>query len=470
VGWGMSIRCVHGATAAVGCLAMLMSSPLFAQAVATQSAAPSAPAGRTGIHGSNTVGATLMPLLIRKFGAVPEEQSIRILSQKAERGVVELHSHGSGTAFSSLLDGKAVIGMSSRAIKSDEVAKLQTRYGGNMLGPDSEHVIALDGLAVFVNRRNPAGAKPMTLDTLAKIFSGEISNWSQIDGGQPGPIMVHGRDEKSGTFGTFEDLVLKPAKKVISPSAKRYESSEQLSDAIEADVSAIGFSGLPYVRNNQALAIATSCGISHTPSRFGVQTEVYPLSRRLFLYTAGQPSEPLARALLTYAKSDAAQPVVQEAGFIDQRVELEDNADRSRWLQAARENSDPRATKPQVDRFLLDGQKIQRASINFRFQYNSAELDSKALADVQRLAAHLRNQKITGRQWTLVGFADNRGNYEYNGDLARRRAEAVGNALASAGVTVGPGNFSNHSWLAPVACNDSDAGRALNRRVEVWLR
>jgi phosphate transport system substrate-binding protein len=89
---------------------------------------------------------------------------------------------------------------------------------------------------------------------------------------------------------------------------------------------------------------------------------------------------------------------------------------------------------------------------------------------VQRLAAHLRKQKISGRQWTLVGFADNVGTYDYNADLARRRAEAVGRALTGAGVIVTPGNIANHSWLAPVACNDSDAGRALNRRVEVWLR
>lgn len=439
--------------------------------------------GHVAIHGSNTIGASFMPLLIRKygeslpggsvdvkFGAVADEQTISLISNGAERGAVELAAHGSGTAFSGLLEGRTTIGMSSRAIKPDEAKALQSRYGVNMLGSDSEHVIALDGLAVIVNRSNPAGAISFSPEQIARIFAGEVTDWSQIAGGPTAPIIVFRRDEKSGTASTFEDLIVKPFKKTITPAAKSFESSEQLSDAVEADVNAIGFIGLPYVRNNQPLPIATGCGIAHAPSRFAIQTEVYPLSRRLYLYTLGTPDDQLARNIVAFAKSDAAQAIVQEAGFIDQSIEMEDAQARARWLQAVRDNSDSRASPKDLARMLQDGESVQRASVNFRFQTGSSDLDNKALADVRRLAAYLRSSAALGKQWSLVGFADSIGDYATNLELSRRRAVAVGEALSREGVTVARANLAAYSWLAPVACNDNDQGRALNRRVEVWLR
>src|SRR5208337_4554653 len=96
---------------------------------------------------------------------------------------------------------------------------------------------------------------------------------------------LYARDAKSGTFDTFDNLVLKPGNLKISPEAKRFESSPDLSDETARDPDGIGFAGFAYIRNAKPLAISSVCGIVSTPEVFSVKTKEYPLSRRLYLYT-----------------------------------------------------------------------------------------------------------------------------------------------------------------------------------------
>lgn len=436
---------------------------------------------RVAIQGSNTIGATLMPMLVRKFaetlpssdvqvefGNKAEEQTLRIRSNGAEKFVAELASHGSGTSFKGLLAGTADIGMSSRAIKPDEVATLNQKYSQNMLAADSEHVLGLDGLAVVVSRSNPLRDRVFDIETLARIFSGEVKSWSEI-GGPAAPIAVHARDEKSGTYDTFNDLVLKPHKKVISPAASRYESSEQIAEAVEKDAGAIGFIGLAYVRNNQPLAIGSSCGLGATPTRFAVQTEVYPLARRLYLYTLGAPRGTWARDLVAFSLSDAAQPIVRDAGFVDQSIEAEPADAKKQWLAALAANPSPLVPPRLAGQFTRLAQAVQRTSVVFRFAPNATEFDSKSKKDALRLARFLRQPAQAGRSLYVIGFSDESGQLTSNLALSRERAKAVAAVLAKEGVTVGEANTIALGPAGPVACNSDERGRALNRRVEVWV-
>lgn len=436
---------------------------------------------RFGIHGSNTIGAKLMPALLKAFGGQlqdtqvkfglseqPDELTIALRKADSDVAIIDLKTHGSGTAFEGLLSGAATIGMASRRIKAEEARALGARYGVNMLAPASEHVIALDGLAIIVNRDNPLKSIAFSKETVGRIFAGEITDWSEI-GGRPGRIKVHARDDKSGTFSSFEDLVMKPFKKPLKFDALRYESSDKLSDEVEADVNAIGFIGLPYVKNNQALAIGYACGIAHAPSRFAIQSEVYPLSRRLYLYTLGAPRHPTAHQLVAYAVSDAAQQVVRDADFVDQTIEFEDTALKEKWLNDVLATRDRRVPDQLLQNMLQAARSTQRASVVFRFASGSSELDNKALQDVQRVARLLNSQAFRNRPWYLVGFADALGGFRSNQRLSHERAVTVARALASEGVSVPHDRIFGFSWLTPVACNDDDEGRALNRRVELWF-
>lgn len=447
----------------------------------SSAAAPGA--GRFGIHGSNTIGERLMPMLIdayaqQRLGSPatkkaprPEEQEITLQSGSSTRAVIDFRSHGSGTSAKGLLSGAALIGMSSRRANVAERADISASFNLDIWAPENEHVLALDGLAVIVNSSNPVTS--LSLDQIARIFSGATTNWSEV-GGVNAPIRVLRRDEKSGTFDTFKGLVLEPVKMEIAPTAQRFESSENLSDEVAKDANAIGFIGLPYVNANRALKLSSSCGLSQAPTRFSIKSEQYPLARRLFLYTLGSPSEPTARELLQFALSDSVQPTVIEAGFIDQAIEYQDEGEQREWVGAIGANPlkglDPKAEVPRnFERALLSAlENDRRSSIVFRFETGSARLDTRAFQDVQRLARYVSGQNA--QKVYLAGFADSKGSWRRNLELAAERASTVAFALAEAGVRIPKSNIFTMSYLAPVACNDTDLGMAKNRRVEVWIR
>jgi phosphate transport system substrate-binding protein len=436
--------------------------------------------GNVSIAGSNTIGASLMPALLRKLGesvpggkvevnfGQPDEQSLVLTSPGAQPMKVELAAHGSDTAFQGLLDGTAAIGMASRSIKPEEASAIKKKLKVNMLDRDSEHVIALDGLAVIVNKANPLKSFAFTTETLAQIFSGEISDWSQI-GGKAGAITLRARDDKSGTYGTFKDLMLKPNNKTLALSAKRYESSDELSEAVANDESAIGFIGFPYIRDNEALAVGSKCGIVQWPTRFSVQSEVYPLARRLYLYTLGAPRDEATKTIVTYATSDAAQTVVREQGFIDQSIEFEDPQLKKNRLADLKQQADPSVPRNTYLELIKIAEGTRRASVSFRFNTGSAELDNKAVLDVARLARLLAQPEMTGKKWYLVGFADSGGAFAVNKDLSVQRAKSVARALRQNGVKATSDSILGYGWLSPVACNETAVGKQLNRRVEVWV-
>jgi phosphate transport system substrate-binding protein len=362
--------------------------------------------------------------------------------------------------------------MASRRLKPEEVKALDDRFHADALAPGNEHVLALDGLAVIVNAANPV--QKLDLAQIAAIFAGKVTRWSEV-GGANEPINVLRRDDKSGTFDTFKSLVLAPAKLDIAPNLRAFESSEALSEEVTRDAGAIGFVGMPYVNRNAAVAIGSNCGIVGKPSKFSVKTEDYPLARRLFLYTMGAPAEPVARDFLRYALSDEAQPTIEEAEFVDQAVMFEDESEQSQWASAF--SSDPKRGLPSgkvvpanaIAEFKKLTSATRRSSAVLRFREASAELDNRALEDVARLARFLKSPALAGKPFYLVGFADANGDWRRNLGLTKHRAQRVAEALTRAGQKVPAGAVKTFSFLAPSACNDSEAGAAKNRRVEVWV-
>jgi len=199
-----------------------------------------------GIHGSNTIGAQLMPNTIERFAESENYSAEKVVGNDAEEvlyklttndgkdvAAIDLRSHGTGTAPPSLAQGKAQIGEMSRPMNAAEI-KAITDAGLKI----KTHVYALDGLLVFVSPQNPV--KALSLEQIAKVFAGEIKDWAQV-GGRPGKINLYARDNKSGTFDTFDALVLKPQKLKISAEAKRFESTTDLSDETARDPNGIGF-------------------------------------------------------------------------------------------------------------------------------------------------------------------------------------------------------------------------------------
>lgn len=409
------------------------------------------------LHGSNTVGEKLAPVLLEAFltqqGAA--NFSWRKQSSEIERSVafiddgktntVQLHAHGSSTAFKDLLAGKADIGMSSRRISNDEVTKAMSVLG-DLSKIGNEHIIALDGLAVIVNQNNTL--KSISTEVLAKVFAGEITRWSQL-GGADKPIVVIARDDNSGTFDTFNSLVLKKFEKTLTDKAKRFESSTELSVAVAQDETAIGFIGLDFISYNKALAISEGADTSPIyPTRFTISTEDYALSRRLYLYTPTSASQ-TAKDFAQFAISEQGQALVEQTGLISQNIKVE----KTFVLEGA---------PLSYNRYAETGQRL---SLNFRFNQGENDLDNKGKRDLERLIRFM--EQNSGRRLVLMGFSDSVGAEETNTDLALRRAKVIERELVSRGIPVLA--VESYGEMLPIANNDTDSGRERNRRVEVWV-
>jgi phosphate transport system substrate-binding protein len=411
------------------------------------------------IQGSNTIGAALGPALVK--GLMQTQGLLRVSSEitgrdneqrivgwtaEGKRVQIDIAAHGSSTGFAALKQASADLAASSRPIKDGELKDLSAL--GDLKSPMSEQVIAIDGLAIILHPQNPL----RQLDTLqlARIFSGEAKTWEAV-GSVGGAIHLYARDEQSGTYDTFKELVLNRQGKKLDPAAQRFESSEQLSDAVSQDPQGIGFIGLPYVRQAQPLAIVDGASQPMLPLNNLIATEDYPLSRRLFFYLPPLQTNPWAAALVDLSQSEQGQAIVAANGFIAQTIQAM--------------SVTPNALMPEGYQAL--SRHAQRLTVNFRFEEGSASLDSKAHQDLGRVLDYIKQHGKLDRRVTLVGFGDLKDDPARADLLSKLRAMAVRRELVKYGVTLR--EVRGFGALMPVAANNEDEGRVRNRRVEVWV-
>ena len=411
------------------------------------------------IQGSNTIGANLGPALVSAMLAEqglhdihsvpvipPNEHTIVGTTAQGRQIRVDVAAHGSGTGFTALAAGHADLVASSRPIKDRELVDLERL--GDLKSPSAEQVIAIDGLAIILHPRNPLNQ--LDTEQLAQVFSGQISRWEQL-GGVGGAIHLYARDGQSGTWETFKELVLNRNGQSLSSTAQRFESSEELSDAVSRDPQAIGFIGLPYIREAKAVAIVDGASQPMLPLTSLIASEDYPLSRRLFLYLPPATNNPWAKALVAFTQSPQGQAIVGQNGFVAQSVQAD--------------NVMPGAHMPEQYQALT--REAQRLSVNFRFEEGSASLDNKARQDLLRVVDYLSAHGKLDKQVTLVGFGDAKDDPQRAQLLSRLRAMAVRRELVKSGVVLR--EIRGYGAQMPVAANTEDEGRLKNRRVEVWV-
>jgi len=220
---------------------------------------------------------------------------------------------GSGTGLSSLISGTCDIAMSSRNIKEKEVDLARK----NGIEP-YEIKAALDGLAVVVNPNNPVGK--LTIDQLAGIFTGKISNWKEV-GGKDGKIVILSREVNSGTHVYFKEHVLRKndpnSKEEFAPGALLLSSSQAIADEVAQNPDAIGYYGMGYISNkHKPIMVARDEKSEYeAPTIENVVNGKYPISRPLFLYTNGEPQGPVKK-FVDFCLSQEGQDIVLETDFV----------------------------------------------------------------------------------------------------------------------------------------------------------
>ena len=410
------------------------------------------------ISGSNTVGAELAPIWVKQYligkglrsvevknAAIANELQVVGLNGK-DSVYVTIKAHGSSTGFQGLLNRTTDVAMSSRRIRPEENRAIDTEE--RMDSFDVEHVVAIDGIAIIVNPSNPVSE--LSIQEVAKVFSGEINNWSQL-GGVDKPISLYARDENSGTWETFKKLIFSGNNKLPNDLG-RYESNQELSRSVKNDPYAIGFVGLASVNESKVLAISDVYTQPLLPSHVMVATEDYPLSRRLFMYEMPNHDNAYVNEYLDFVLSNDGQGLVSSAGFVSQKP----------LSILAADYVSEEAPKPYRD-LIENGERL---SINFRFQEGSSSLDNKAKRDIERLVQYMKVPENGNKKIQLVGFGDLKKSSGRSVVLSKFRALTVKYELKKFGITTEPvAGFGAH---LPVASNSS-GNKTKNQRVEVWL-
>jgi len=214
---------------------------------------------------------------------------------------ISVRGGGSGVGIAALTSCSVDIASSSRPMKSKEM--LQAK--GKGVNPVA-HVVANDGIAIIVNNANPVNT--LTLKQLKEIYTGKLTNWSQL-GGKNLRIVVVSRDVASGTFEVFKEKALQGSK--VIDSAQMLASNNAVASAVGNTPGAIGYIGLGYMTDKvHALSID-----SVMPTEKTIKDMSYKLSRKHYMYTNGKASGNAAK-FIAFIQSAEGQKIVREAGFI----------------------------------------------------------------------------------------------------------------------------------------------------------
>ena len=219
---------------------------------------------------------------------------------------------GSGTGIASMINGTVSIANASREMKPEEVALAKA----NGISP-VEITVARDAIAVVVHPSNPVDG--LTVKQLSDVYTGKITNWRDL-GGEDRPIVLLSRESNSGTYVYFlENVVRMEDKKstlLFSPDTLLMPSSEGISAEVRTNPNAIGYDGLGYVTHDQkVVAVAHDSRSPYVlPSVATVNDGSYPISRPLYMYTAGDPKGQV-KAYVDWVLSDG-QLLVAQLGFV----------------------------------------------------------------------------------------------------------------------------------------------------------
>ena len=218
---------------------------------------------------------------------------------------ITVNKTGSGNGAAALVDGRCDIAMMSRFMKDKEYTKAVT--GERPFLPVA-HAIAMDGVCVIVYPSNPV--KALTSKQVRDIYTGKIKNWKELSGSDQAIVPIS-RDSSSGTYETFEGLVMNKEK--MAGNVEYVNSNPQAHARVKATAGAIGYVGLGFVdKSVKALDID---GV--TPTRSTISKGVYPVSRPLYLFTNGYPKlGSLVHEFCTFYLTEKGQEIIEAKGFV----------------------------------------------------------------------------------------------------------------------------------------------------------
>jgi phosphate transport system substrate-binding protein len=230
---------------------------------------------------------------------------------------VEVNGGGSGVGIAGIINGSVELANASRAFEEKEVADLKTKQGKE----PKEFVVGYDALSIYVHKDNPLNE--ITMEQIAEIYKkdGKIRKWSDlgvssIPGAKGDEIVVVSRQNNSGTHHYFKEAVI-GKKSEQRPDTINQNGSADVVNLVGATPNAIGYSGMGYkTAAVKVLKVAAKAGQpAVVPSVESTLNKSYPISRPMFMYTAGEPSAH-TKKYIDWVLSPAGQKILQDNGYV----------------------------------------------------------------------------------------------------------------------------------------------------------
>jgi len=238
--------------------------------------------------------------------------------QKSHPGVdIQVSGGGSGVGINSLIAGKVDMANASRRMEEKEIAKFKENHPGK---EPKEHIVGLDALALYVHKDNPI--ESISTDELAEIYGegGKIDKWALLGVSNKlcasDDITRVSRQNNSGTYAYFREHVL-GKKRDYKQGSIDQSGSKDVVALVARTPCAIGYSGMGYKTPDvKWLKVSKKKGeVGIAPSEDAARSGTYPISRPLFIYTAGEPTGAV-KDFIDWCKTAEGQKIVREVGYV----------------------------------------------------------------------------------------------------------------------------------------------------------
>lgn len=215
---------------------------------------------------------------------------------------ITVSESGSGNGAKSLINAACDVATMSRPMKSSE--KKSAQDAGVLV---IENIVAMDGIAMIVHPSNPV--KNLSLAQIRDLYTGKIKNWKEL-GGPDKPIVVISRDTNSGTYETFETMVMNKEK--MAGMVEYVGSNGAIRQRVISTENAVGYVGMAFLEGVKALDVEGVAASAET-----VLDKTYSIARPLYMYSNGRPKDGSHLAnFLGLAGSADGKKLIEEAGFV----------------------------------------------------------------------------------------------------------------------------------------------------------
>lgn len=442
------------------------------------------PVTELSLSGSAKVAERLLPALVDDFARANRLEVARVdkddlhftleLADPAQQRLVarfSVRATNTDEGFADLLAYETDLVMALREMRAEEAFMIEEAGFGDLTERRQARVLALDAVVPIVSPQNPV--TQITPAQLAGIFTGQITDWSQI-GGPAGPISMHMPDAGSGLAQIVQQAFARLSDLGLSPDIQRHVSGLSMTDNVVSDPFAIAMASLADVDTARVLELTGECGIAVPVTRRTIKADDYPLTAPVYLYLPQRRLPEIGRSFLDYVDSRAAQFVIRRAGFIDQLPEETPLAPQGDRLINAVLAAGPDTQLRDLQRLLTSLSPMRRLSMSVRFDPVSSQPDALSRSNLRLLAKAMNAGIYDGMRLMFAGFTDATGSAAQNRQIAKDRANLVRREVTQFAdiVTLDRVSIDVDAFAEamPLACEDSQWGRHVNNRVEIWVQ